>query len=553
MKFYKSITVFLVALLLSGNLNAQTGRAARYQPGDWVNYANFHFITSFEEGRDYVYIGTTHGVLRFNQLSNQWDIPYTLSNGLYNDYVLNMVWVNENRELWVITRGGIDIIYGGTDRWRHISQTNTYFQQFSQSIQVGQSSEFVFVNTGSRVLAINKFSNSIEQPSRAQVDQIRWKDLRFNANDLPLYSLQNPEWFINRAGGSLEDQDYRQFPFTVSFKDSRNSEYLGTWGAGFIKADATTLIGQVHRFGPVSTPVGAVYQDADNIWFGSASDRYQGPTEILGFPGISKWNFRTNDWYHITPQEETRIQNATIYTIQSDGSGGWLGTNRGLLHYNQQKNRWNSINDRQLGVVQINDMVVDDSTLWTATRTGVYEIANPAGNVRKKLSLLDKEIFAVYDLTKLGEHLYMATDYGLARYNTSTAEIEYYNEQGTTVSADEFDFVRVFLLTSSGDKLYYTTNYGMYELQPETGQMEQIPNIGLNATSQIRVLKGEPERVWVGFDDGAGELFTDRYEWEFYTTEDGLAANTVYDIFVDDEFVWFATRAGVTRFRKPQY
>lgn len=549
----RHLLLLLLAVICTWNTAAlaQTGRAARYQPGDWVNYANFHYVTSFEEGDRYLYIGTTHGVLRYNQVSEQWEYPYTISSGLANDYVLNIVWVRDNRELWVITREGIDVIYTVLNRWTHIPDSENMFGPAIQNIRVGQTAQSVVLRTaGGTSYVYNKYSYTLQGRTTPGND-VQWKEQQRIQGNMPIYFLSE-SWHINRINNSLVDEEFREFPFTVQYTTSFNRVYLGTWGGGFIRADATTRVGEVIRFGPISTPVGAISKDAENFWFGSSIDQFEGPEDIGGQPGISRWDLQRDRWDHVLPEDEHAFRNAQIYSVDGDAQKVWVGTNRGLLYYNFKREKWFLFDKKQLGTSPIFDVVVMDTTAWVATDIGLYNIAHPGGYVRYRTRILEDEMLSVYSITPNQNRLFAGTEYGLITLDIGQKKIYYYNTKGQQIAREKFRFPRVYQVTSAGDRLYYADYLGIYELNLTTNRLTQLPKLGLLAKSSVRVIETDGRTVWVGFNDGAGEYDVQNSEWEFYTIEDGLGDNLVYDIIVEQDYVWFATPNGVTRFRKPK-
>ncbi len=549
MRVYLILIVYGVACAWNAAAMGQTGRAARYQPGDWVNYANFHYVTSFEEGDRYLYIGTTHGVLRYNQVSEQWEYPYTRSSGLANDYVLNIIWVKDNRELWVITRGGIDVIYTVLDRWTHIPDSENILGPALQDVRVGQTAQsVVLMPAGGNSYAFNKYSYTLQGRGLPGND-VQWKEQQRIRGNMPIYFL-NESWHINRINNSLVDEEFREFPFTVQYTTSFNRVYLGTWGGGFIRADATARVGEVVRFGPISTPVGAISKDAENFWFGSALAQLNGPADIYGQPGISRWDLRRDRWDHLLPEDAHAFRNAQIYSLDGDGQKVWVGTNRGLLYYNFTREEWFRFDKKQLGTSPIFDIVVTDTTVWVATDIGLYNIAHPQGYIRYRTPILEDEMLSVYSIATNQGQLFAGTEYGLINLDIGQKKIYFYNTKGQQIAREKFRFRRVYQVTSSRDRLYYADHVGIHELNQTTARLTQLPKLGLLAKSSVRVIETDGRTLWVGFDDGAGEYDISNGEWEFYTGEDGLGENLVYDIIVEQDYVWFATQNGVTRFRK---
>lgn len=539
--------VMLIVMLQAGMMSAQSGRAARYQPGDWVTYNNFQYVTSFEEGDHYLYVGTTHGVLRFNQLSHQWEYPYTIGSGLSDGYVLNIAWVKENQELWVISRGGIDVIYTVLNRWKHIPGSENNFGPVVRRLRVGQTDQTVILvtNNGNSYI-YNKFTYSLADQGTGPVQRGQWKDETPVQQNLALFL--NSSWHVNQTNNTLVDEYFDAYPFTVQFSTQYNELYLGTWGAGFIKADATTQVGDVMRVGPLSASVGAVFKGSTDLWFGSAGLPPAGQPAVEGQPGISRWDLQNNQWDHVLPKQINALSHPQIFSIKGDDHGVWVGTNRGLLHYNMHEDSWTRISGKGLASSPVYDIVVDDTTVWAASDIGLYDIANPTGIVRQRFSLVQNQVLSIFSLSQVGHRLFAGSEYGLIELDVQQKQVYYYDKNGQRTSPEKFPFLAAYQVTARGDLLFYSNQQGIYQLNLQTGEFSEIPELGLAAQSQVRVLRTDATTLWVGMNDGAGEYNIQNQEWEFYTMEDGLGANRIYDILIEPDYVWFATQNGVTRF-----
>lgn len=71
-----------------------------------------------------------------------------------------------------------------------------------------------------------------------------------------------------------------------------------------------------------------------------------------------------------------------------------------------------------------------------------------------------------------------------------------------------------------------------------------LPGLAVNAISVDR-----QGAVWFGTDEAGVAVFDGR-SWARLSTSEGLASNSVWSIFEDEESFWFGTIAGVSRYRK---
>ncbi|MBS1272352.1 MAG: hypothetical protein MAGBODY4_01496 [Candidatus Marinimicrobia bacterium] len=539
-----------VVFFLASTIEAQTGRQTRYEPGDWVTIANFHYVTSFTEGNRFVYVGTTNGVLRFNQLSQEWEYPYTVSSGLSNGYVLNLYWNESASELWVLTRGGIDVISTVTDRWENISDAEQYLQTANRRLRIRDSGNSLYItNNGRNPFRVNKFTHYVDPVNSIPDNVTKANPEQKIPGNIPQYFLDG-QWIINRNNNTLQDEYFREYRFTVQYTDTQKQIWIGTWGAGFIKADAVTETGRVYRFGPLGTEVGAIFKDADRFWIGSAQSQFKGPSSIQGVPGISYWELADNNrWTHFRQRDEYSIDNATIYNIDGDSLGVWFGTERGLLHYSTENNRWENIKSSAVSSHQIYDVLVQDSLVWVAARSGLYRLSNPRGTVSKHFEILEERVIGVYALARVGDKIFAGTDYGLLQLDIPTMELTFYDDEGKSAPPEEFRELRIYTLTGNDQAVYYANDFGIFEQNLRKQTVRELPKVGLYARSIPRKVEFGAYGLWVGFDDGVGQYNPSTREWEFFTREDGLASNLVYDIVPNSDYIWFATRQGVTRFR----
>lgn len=70
------------------------------------------------------------------------------------------------------------------------------------------------------------------------------------------------------------------------------------------------------------------------------------------------------------------------------------------------------------------------------------------------------------------------------------------------------------------------------------------------ASNTIKCIAVDGDEVWIGTDNGASRFNKKKNHWTIYTTETGLTSNQVNAILVDGDVVWFGTEAGVTLFNK---
>ena len=133
----------------------------------------------------------------------------------------------------------------------------------------------------------------------------------------------------------------------------------------------------------------------------------------------------------------TDIYGGLVYTIKKDSKGNfWIGASNGLFkcNYNHNENRFNveehfsSRNDANLSISNNNVFSLhedDEGILWIGTFGGGLNkmVLNEKANAvkiecfRKNVVLFDDAVYGIIQEDK--EHLWISTDMGLCRFNTS--------------------------------------------------------------------------------------------------------------------------------------
>ena len=83
-----------------------SGTNVHYEPEDWTTFPMTRWITSLAVGREYVYFGSTGGIIRYNIYSNRWERPWTVSDGLPDNNILSIAYDENTDYVWCSTRLG---------------------------------------------------------------------------------------------------------------------------------------------------------------------------------------------------------------------------------------------------------------------------------------------------------------------------------------------------------------------------------------------------------------------------------------------------------------
>jgi ligand-binding sensor domain-containing protein/AraC-like DNA-binding protein len=264
----------------------------------------------------------------------------------------------------------------------------------------------VEIDAGARIF-------SLEQ---SQLGQERWSALKKFVNPDSVIAVNDEDedilWFGTEGGGF--GNLYRS-PFTFYtteeglshphvtgiFQDKGGIIWLGAWGGGVNRFDAgsRTIDVPVPKSQLYSGFITTLYGDGKgNLWIGTIAglnrlkngvlSTYNGPAVVMGSyitalyvdnggrvwagvrgHGLFCFNEKENAFRHRDPQN--RLTNLEIKVITGDDRGNlWIGTDRGLFMYRQERFRFFSYS-HGLADDYIHDIYPEPGgALWIATREG---------------------------------------------------------------------------------------------------------------------------------------------------------------------------------------
>ena len=149
-----------------------------YEQGDWITYSVTRFVRHISLGDLYVYFATTGGITRYNFFSNQWDYPFTISNGLA-DNDIHLVGKDLNTGfLWCTTPFGISYMEPASMWW-----FNTFYDEmpgfgmddYVTSIGFGENRRIYIVTFDNEWFSSDNVTANFQQISQPSSDEfIKW-------------------------------------------------------------------------------------------------------------------------------------------------------------------------------------------------------------------------------------------------------------------------------------------------------------------------------------------------------------------------------------------
>ena len=519
-----------------------TGTNIDYEEGDWVSYTQCRFINSIQVAPDMVYIATEGGILRFDYLSREWLFPFTVSNGLPENYIFAAALDVATNLLWCSTSEAVSVYDRGTYLWQ-----NYYFDELGITasdpvLSFGFDETGVWLETRSGqnyfspLNEVQFFFNNEEPDSN-----VSWFGARgFSPDRLDFYFLPNSLLFIDDAVNYyIQDINLRNFLLSYYLIDPWQSLWAGTDGLGVFTAD--TRMGQMTplTFGLLNPDVRALAKDGKNIWLG-------GIQKDVDIKGITKWNGKKSTWSYYEPRYISRFRSEEIQNILVRNRSVWFATLDGLTLYQQDSDQWQTFtvfDGLQDNVIY--SIAGQDSIIWVGSNDGLDAVKinpNQPDSIQIYPVTKPKDKIAIYDILLDNNYVWAGSEVGLYFYDRQKKVGGYYR------GADGPGVEPVIAIDKLRDSLWVATVYTVevYDLKNRLWR----GNPGRKIFSDVRILDlvAADEAIWVGTEDGLFKHQVAKGYWKKYTSRDGLLNHRVQKLLVDGDYLWIGSPYGLTRF-----
>lgn len=534
--------ILLISLVLQFLLNCPPFSFAQFQipdrnfefrPGDWTGFSTGRFITSIHRGQIHLYIGTTHGLLRYQFLSQYWEKPWTVSDGLADDYIYAVQYDFKTGMVWCLTREGLSGRVSSSAQWQNIPYAE--IGTTVRAIDLGLGKEFIWLKTPKKILKGDRdmglFSQSDLQ--EAEQDQVEWStDRDMNVSQLSHFFMEHKYTFFEE--GYIQDLNLRQYQITKAVPDDFDNLWMGTWGLGMAHGDMQTVFLELKPYGLFSPDVQAMAWDGDGMWIGGQPYRGEG--------GITYWDLEENTWEYFESEIIFRLRSDRISSILPMDDAIYFGTDAGLARLDREKNEWRNYRVRDgLFDNRVTALAATESKLWIGTVYGISCI-RLQGMV---FSMIQDPLLKhrhIYHLEPDGNDLWAATDRGVFQY-VSDENQWYYIENAPGMISQEAYSISIY-----DDEVWVATDGGVQMWRHSKEEWTTFPEGHFDTGGVIYNILADEKAVWIGTDVGVVKYFKEEDRWRRFTTKDGLLHNSVYWILLDGNDVWFGTGRGLCKF-----
>ncbi len=479
-------------------------RFSHYDSGDWVTYAYSNHITSIDVGSENIYFGTTSGgILRYNFFDEEWLSPQTTSNGLRTNHILRVVFDHQTDQLFAQTKKGVYVF----------NKAFEYWQPSHSKLPERKGPEYPKGN-----------NSNFHYPEFSRPAIKNWPNFFTNNN----YELM--------LDGIIYNPDNEEYKVTDKVVDRSYKMWFGTNGTGIGKADLDLLqLNFIKQSIPAIRPKDLLL-DGDNIWIG-------------GFPfkeserGISRWDYNKNRWDYFKSGIDYTVFSDNVAAIEGIDDQIFFGTEQGLLQYDSKNDSWISLQHaRPLKDDSIFDLCKLNENLYIASENGAFKYDYQT----KTMESIAKKFLHQSTVNKIAcssQKAYLATNRGIFEYDPVKNKT-FLLESRAAIADNFIDAVGV-----NNDTLWFAGQNGIGFYDMINADWKSFPATNLRLKAKINDITFTEWNVWFATNKGLLKYDLDHDYWYLYTKKDGLADNRVYNIDVDDDYLWLSTFGGVTQFR----
>jgi hypothetical protein len=486
---------------------SERDRRNQYELDDWVSYMQGKRINNIAAGHNYLYFATTDGgIWRYELYQNYWDYPFTTSNGLSSNNILEVAYDFGNSLLWAVTEVDTCIFKPAEQRWVCQSEESLWPNEYPES---------KFPNSG----------NSIEQ------------NVFYPGNYLNLL----PQFFANGPWTIIEnwklmDQNFDEFQINGFLRDRWERIWFVIEGLGVGMGNLFSERLDVIPLGLSDiSPRVVQYQD-DDLWIGGQS--FSGELR----PGISNWRNQDGGWYIYQARWISNLPSNNIRDIAVTGDSVWFASDYGLSLYIRSRDKWQNFDVRQgLYSTEILNILVHKEYLYIATDRGLNRLHLKTGLI-KRLKDDNIHLATVSQISAEVDTLWAATNRGLYRRRTESAGWEVVRVP--TAISD----IPVLFAENYKNEMWFASPGGIFWFDSITKKWESFPQLGLELTGSYFDIEVDANSVWVSTAEGLLKYNRNMKYWKLFTVNDGLLSNQCFRLLLDGDYIWISNRLGITSF-----
>ena len=232
------------------------------------------------------------------------------------------------------------------------------------------------------------------------------------------------------------------------------------------------------------------------------------------------------------------LDDARISAILPDSTGVWFGAWNGLVRYVRQSDNWMTY--RMPRRRQVTALAVADTRLWIGTAAGLAVFDTLADTIRW---VDGSEGYSIQAMAAGNGHIWAGTHLGLFRCPINDVTWTPVRSPGGLTSRP------INGLATCNNDVWATVESPstlIHLAAPDTvWQRFALAEVQGNRHVAIAA---DTSQVWLGTDLGAFRFDISTGLWKRYTRANGLIDDRTQAVLLLDDYVWFGTEKGVSRY-----
>lgn len=522
-KFFVSFILFLSILqttvfaqyIRRKSFPTEHERRMQYALDDWVSYLESHVVSSMVVGTNYLYVGTMDGgILRYQLFQNFWDYPFTTSNGLAGNRVLDVRFDESNGYLWAVTQPLSD----------PFNAPDTCFFRPAENEWHCKSGEY-FWN--------QRFPG---KPSPGSGGSLK-KNVFYSSGYLDAL----PVFFANggytlQGNTTLLDEHFDEFPISGFLIDHWERVWAAIDGLGIGIGNTFSQRMDIYPMGLSHISPRTIRYNGNDLWIGGVA------AEGRGRPGIVRWRDSDGGWEYFQARFNPYLPSDNLWDMEFTGDSLWFATDYGVSMLDVRKNKWKNFNvGNGLYSEEINDLQAFGKMLLVGTQNGLNTIDLSTGIVKREKNK-NIHLATIYQVATQDSVIWAATNRGILK---KVVGGNTWQQVQTTASIQDVPVTAVEVFRN---EVWFASPGGIFWYDVSTNKWESFPQIGMELNGPYRDLAVNRESVWVSSRAGLLKYDRKRLYWILFTTRDGLLDDDCRQLFLDGDYLWIATYSGICQF-----
>ncbi|MDD5571362.1 MAG: two-component regulator propeller domain-containing protein [Bacteroidales bacterium] len=534
----------------------------------------------YTDNSGFIWLGTNKGLSRFDNRTQKF-IHYnhskTNKNSISSDTVYSII-EDKNNNLWVGTQNGLNLFHRTENWFEHFFYDKNNINSLCNNVVrkiIVDNLGFMWLGTNRGLDKYNFLARKFTHFSRSSKTKntlccdsvtslfqdkssILWIGTQnglcsFNINDEKFVNyLTNPHNINSISGNEISDI-YEDRTSVLWIATSRNGVNIFDRGKNkFIRFvnnpdDENSLI---------NNNVSCIFEDRTGIiWIGT-------------YKGITKINKNSKKFAHHKYIPDANNNNSNIvWALCVDKENNlWVGTDGGLTIYNRNtktrkilshnpknKNSLSSNSIRSICELNSDIFIIGTSDKGIDVynkKTGQFR--NYKNDPSDKYSISGNVIWRT--CKDNDNYMWIGTDNGLNKFDEKSGKFTVYKNN----PKDKYSLSNNTVYTIFQDKkgnIWVGTGNGLNRFEKQTGKFyvyKPSKNKNYINNSIASIYEDKNNIIWFGtYGGGLNKFNVTKNIFKNYSTNEGLANNTVYAILEDNQGnLWMSTNDGISKFNK---